>query len=1002
MASASDGTESTQNISSQLAYLVPTFDPSKDDLQVYQQKVQLVHAVWPKNKVSELITRLILNTTGSAFAKLQLHHEELCVNDEKGVKKLIELLGGHWGRLGLEKKYSDAKRALFQCNQQADESHDSYLAIILWTKLQSQKLKLEDLQAYITLRGALLTSDDKKRVILESDSSLEGRLTVPRVQEAIRLLGTSFFQEMTGLSKKAVKTKVYDHANIAMDDTENQPDADDFTYVSQHDEMPEDEMIETLVAEGDEDACFVADFEQAASELVQNDPELAAAYSTYVEARKKLSEKVKARGFWPIKGQGRGKGFKGKFKSKTNWSSRKSLQQRIMETSCRLCGKKGHWKNNCPMRQSSASSASQSAPVTLSVAAADQSHEDVMPMEFMMLPEITETPAQDCRSVSSECFVQTVFFQDRRQTSVVPTQSASLMGVRDRIRTYIKGNKENNSKVASLVSRIESRMRRSEPDPTKPRTESNAFQGNNRFPKPSTTDAWHPKPGVQFASEISPSSCTAEAMFSTHDTWGIIDTGATKTVIGSSHVADLLKSLDPSVKDQVKRCKCDVVFRFGNQGTLKSEHAIMIPLFGLGLKIAIVPGTTPFLLSNTLLRALGASIDTGDNVLKFPKHQITVPLKLSPKGLYLVDMNQLIKAGSQVQRSSGFAETFAQESETQSEKFQVEPPAPEDSSGKAEAFEPEPAQMHRMFHEKHQHVNHIHNDHHVTLHGKEVNHNSQTKSFQNQNIATNTEASCQCPKIPIVPKPISPSCHHERLDSEIGQSASLAAAGDSRGDRPLVHRGAEVGGHDIRKDPSGSNVRGCMELQSRVDTVVPAALPKELQACTPKDDSVHQAQDRSHGGEPHAGTSITGVAKRPCSTQGHALAYKSKGSAEHHDVSGRDGTATGRTEGGLRKCSDLKLAGTYGSHGERLAPDPGPSSSCSDDDQSDTRALPNHAGRGRVERSLESVKSDMPGCDLALAAGEIDSFCESIPNQERAMFWKWVRTIESELETVAQ
>ena len=311
MASASDGTESTQNISSQLAYLVPTFDPSKDDLQVYQQKVQLVHAVWPKNKVSELITRLILNTTGSAFAKLQLHHEELCVNDEKGVKKLIELLGGHWGRLGLEKKYSDAERALFQCNQQADESHDSYLARadILWTKLQSQKLKLEDLQAYITLRGALLTSDDKKRVILESDSSLEGRLTVPRVQEAIRLLGTSFFQEMTGLSKKAVKTKVYDHANIAMDDTENQPDADDFTYVSQHDEMPEDEMIETLVAEGDEDACFVADFEQAASELVQNDPELAAAYSTYVEARKKLSEKVKARGFWPIKGQGSWQGL---------------------------------------------------------------------------------------------------------------------------------------------------------------------------------------------------------------------------------------------------------------------------------------------------------------------------------------------------------------------------------------------------------------------------------------------------------------------------------------------------------------------------------------------------------------------------------------------------------------------------------------------------------------------------------------------------------------------
>lgn len=96
------GTEASETsggtISSQLAYLVPSFDPSKDDLQLYQQKVQLVFSVWPSTKVNELITRLILNTSGTAFAKLQLHQTELCINDEKGVKRLIELLGGHWGR----------------------------------------------------------------------------------------------------------------------------------------------------------------------------------------------------------------------------------------------------------------------------------------------------------------------------------------------------------------------------------------------------------------------------------------------------------------------------------------------------------------------------------------------------------------------------------------------------------------------------------------------------------------------------------------------------------------------------------------------------------------------------------------------------------------------------------------------------------------------------------------------------------------------------------------
>ena len=101
MPSGSDGSvgteQATTGISSQLAFLVPTFDPSKDDMQVYQQKVQLVFSVWPPPKISELITRLILNTTGSAFAKLQLHQEELCVNDEKGIKLFIELLGGHWG-----------------------------------------------------------------------------------------------------------------------------------------------------------------------------------------------------------------------------------------------------------------------------------------------------------------------------------------------------------------------------------------------------------------------------------------------------------------------------------------------------------------------------------------------------------------------------------------------------------------------------------------------------------------------------------------------------------------------------------------------------------------------------------------------------------------------------------------------------------------------------------------------------------------------------------------
>lgn len=80
------------------------------------------------------------------------------------------------------------------------------------------------------------------------------------------------------------------------------------------------------------------------------------------------------------------------------------------------------------------------------------------------------------------------------------------------------------------------------------------------------------------------------------------------------------------------------------------------------LKIAVVPGATPFLLSNTLLRALGGMIDTTSNSLVMPKHGTQVTLELSPKGLYLLDVNKLIQAGCKIQCASKVAETFAQDS----------------------------------------------------------------------------------------------------------------------------------------------------------------------------------------------------------------------------------------------------------------------------------------------------------------------------------------------------
>ena len=155
-------------VPNQIAALVPTFDPSKDDLQVYSQKVMLLLDAWPVGKYTELTTRLILNCSGSAFMKLQLHQSELMENERKSVKRLIEILGGHRGQIGW-KEVRACRESSYKCVQEAD----SFLvrADIMWTELNSKNLKLSDLQAYVTLRGSTLSADDKKKVLVDADAA---------------------------------------------------------------------------------------------------------------------------------------------------------------------------------------------------------------------------------------------------------------------------------------------------------------------------------------------------------------------------------------------------------------------------------------------------------------------------------------------------------------------------------------------------------------------------------------------------------------------------------------------------------------------------------------------------------------------------------------------------------------------------------------------------------------------------------------------------------------
>jgi hypothetical protein len=327
----------------------------------------------------------------------------------------------------------------------------------LWSKLKTQKLQIDDLQAYITLRGAQLSSDDKKRIILDSDSSLEGKLTIVRVQEAVRLLGTAFFQEMTGLGKKSTKAKVYDSANLVAEDSMVHGDHDDQVHTALTEDWTEDDILEALLAEGDEDAVFITDFESAASEILQSDDDIAAAYSTYVEARRKLNEKFRSRGFWPIS-KGKGKMGKGKSKGKPMWGSRKSLQQRILESNCRICGKKGHWRNECPNKNQGNASGSTAAAATVSMANSASDADMSLPEEFLILPEAPAAANKDILS-NKPTNVQSVFYGEGFQNKQKVAESSNMGVLRDKIRGYVKGKHNFNFGVKTLVHRIEQKLR---------------------------------------------------------------------------------------------------------------------------------------------------------------------------------------------------------------------------------------------------------------------------------------------------------------------------------------------------------------------------------------------------------------------------------------------------------------------------------------------------------------------------------------------------------------
>ena len=329
--------------------------------------------------------------------------------------------------------------------------------------------------------------------------------------------------------------------------------------------------------------------EDSMVQVCQDSPELSMAFSAYQEARAKIRDKVRGRGFWPIRSFPKGKG-KTK-KGKNFFKKRQSLSERIASSNCRICGVRGHWKEECPQKDRQGG-----AEANMLTTVEEQLIGEIL--EDLPLDNMTTWEARQQGHTRIHPGVPPVYsdVNDEFVCMVVPGTSKvlhvnNIPNEKFRFRSVLKRALETSFGVV--------RSRKNE-------TESSADLG------PSGT--------------------------------GIIDTGASKSVIGEKRVSDLLATLKHEHQSLVKWQKSETVFRFGNNGTLKSLGALYIPFGSKWLRIEVVQGWTPFLISNAFLSAVGADLLISHSVLRVSAWDKDVSLCRNSKGLFTIKLTELIEA----------------------------------------------------------------------------------------------------------------------------------------------------------------------------------------------------------------------------------------------------------------------------------------------------------------------------------------------------------------------
>ena len=482
-------------------------------------------------------------------------------------------------------------------------------------------MTVKDVQAFLLLRQSALSVEDKKKVL----TMVNGPLTLKEVEKAMRALSTKI------LVGTAEKKKIYPANYVEPENQENEttPSSAFVTSSWTEDEECDQETINYLANMGDNDASTIMEFERDLEEAMQEIPDLQQAMVTYLEARQR---KKKSRQFWPSHGgKPSSKGF-GKRKGKGGGKA--SLLDRIARSYCKVCGKKGHWKAECPDREKEQVNTAVSFEI-------DEDQHD-MPINHVIVEEY-ENEALGSVSESPDSFTDIVnrSFSDSNISTEVACVAFQIT----------KSDKMNCEKAKWMSTKNLAKLKEFYVN----KLSQKSIKGDKSMkPEIKTAPPKHRSNQNPVSKELIAPVCMMSSdgikkgsTSTLTPGMAILDTGASRSVVGEDHVPWIMKQLPEQIRSMVKERDSRVGFRFGNNQIEYSFKQMQIPLIQgnqrVWILIEVVPKATPFLISIHTMKCLRAVIDLESGSCFLKSIGKSIPIIENKNGLMTLKIQDLCR-----------------------------------------------------------------------------------------------------------------------------------------------------------------------------------------------------------------------------------------------------------------------------------------------------------------------------------------------------------------------